>query len=121
MENEEKFPVPRLMSGLSLIAGACHGYSDAKGIPFQKDYMESLLTFGPAILGGAIVGNKMGVLFIDYSIRNNLINKLEDKVRNTIGRGVLSSVVGVGIGAFNCGLITLSGYATGYLLGNLDK
>ncbi|MBI2565304.1 hypothetical protein HYV79_04975 [Candidatus Woesearchaeota archaeon] len=87
----------------SLGAGAYHGYCDAQGIPFEKENMEWVLTYGPAVVRGAagaeISAGLSGVLVV---------------------AGASAGICGT-VGAVKGGIQTLIGYGIGYVTGYVTK
>ncbi|MCK5449806.1 hypothetical protein KAI32_02995 [Candidatus Pacearchaeota archaeon] len=97
-----------LFSGLvSLGAGAYHGYCNAQGIPLEKENLELVLTYGPAVLNATIMGGLIGLGGITRGWRIN--NTLE------------ATIIGTGIGGIKGGTKTLLGYGIGYLTGYVMK
>lgn len=91
----------------SLGAGAYHGYCDAQGIPFEKENMEWVLTYGPAVVRGAagaeISAGLSGVLVVAGASAG-------------AGAGICGTV-----GAVKGGIQTLIGYGIGYVTGYVTK
>ncbi len=119
-----------LLKVVSIGAGAYHGYCDAKGIPFSKEYLEFALTYGPAIVQGgltAIGGGIMGLIGggIYGAMSSTWSDNLLEKIAKGTGGAVLGTVagatVGGAIGGIEGGLQTLIGYGIGYLTGKTIK
>ena len=104
--------ITNLLLGLtSLGAGAYHGYCDSQGIPFEKENMEWALTYGPAVVRGAVGAE------ISNRVSGALVGAGTGAAAGTvIGAGISGTV-----GAVKGGIQTLIGYVIGYVAGYVTK
>lgn len=109
----------------SLGAGAYHGYCDAQGIVFEKENLETVLTYGPTVVQGvlgAIVPGLVGlvaggVVGADSGYSNRLIAKAAKGAGGAVLGAAAGAAVGGAIGSVKGGVQTLIGYGVGYLAG----
>lgn len=124
--------VTNLCLGLaSLGAGAYLGYCNAQGIPFEKENLESTLTYGPVVVRGVVGAIKGGLvgLISGGGLGTVVGTNISDKISGTlVGAGtgiVVGTATGVGIGgtvgAVKGGIQTLIGYGIGYMAGYMTK
>ncbi len=117
-----------LLTLASLGAGAALGFCHAQGITIEKQTLEDMLTFGPAIVQGAggaltggIIGGILGATAAATVITENSNSCVLKKVAaaacgagiGAVGLGGLGGIVGVAVGAFE----TVVGYGAGYIVG----
>jgi len=106
-----------------------HGICDAKGIPITQPHLESMLTFGPAILrgicgiyNGAVIGSTGGAI-VGGALGANLTERMAGIIIGAGGGAATGAALGAAtIGTLSTvkgGLQTLIGYGGGYILGSV--
>ncbi|MDD3175578.1 MAG: hypothetical protein PHU51_03810 [Candidatus Nanoarchaeia archaeon] len=113
----------------SLSAGAYHGYCDAQGIPFEKANLEWSLTYGPAIVQGAVGATIVGMAGLIKGTAIGSTSGWGDSCLEKIAKGSGGAVIGTTVGGILGGTVggikggvqTLVGYGIGYLTGYLSK
>ena len=103
----------------SLSAGAYHGFCDAQGIPFEKESIETALTYGPAIVRGTY-SSLIGFVKLGATSASKGSDGIESVVMGSVGGAIGAGLGGVVGGAVG-GIQTLVGYAAGYLAGYVAR
>ncbi len=98
----------------SITAGVYHGYMDGQGVPIQKENLEEVLSYAPALIRGGI-----GAIFL--GIDGLVIGRRELGATGAVIGTALGTGLGGAVGGIKGGLHTLLGYGMGYVAGSVMK
>lgn len=119
-----------LLTLASLGAGAALGFCHAQGITIEKQTLEDMLTYGPAIVQGAggaltggIIGGMFGIEAFARLIENSRLPVFKKVATaacvagiGAVSLGGLGGVIGAALGALETVVGYGAGYAVGYIL-----